>query len=403
MNMSQNETIWPRYTPLGIFSDNVAHSNADTGLQVDNGALPDGTSEDSYYSPRQNPAYDSPPVVAEFKNLTAYKQRNLAIWLRGDSLLVTGAMLADNGGGAIFAASETFLQNSLVVGESDNKGTPGEGEPAGLDGRSLPQPWEPATPIVGYSFYDGRVGAQNVTFANFQSNSQRPAGALSYLRSNANPINVRNFAEGLSFLNANQVYIENPHAAQDGDKAAIFLDSDGSVTGTAGQYVVVNNPFLVDSACSFKQAWNTYACSERYVFFSIAGDGDQAVAPLVLKREDGVEGALAGMGSGYAAISMVPGRNYTVKYDSNVARSVQLDFQYLNQGDWIGLTMPYPNGNFTVYRDAEHNQAITAAQTLAEFNSSSGEKYFYDKGTGLLHLKAMPQNGNDWARINVAV
>jgi len=32
----------------------------------------------------------------------------------------------------------------------------------------------------------------------------------------------------------NRVYIEDPVADKDGDRAAVFLDSDGSVTGTAG-------------------------------------------------------------------------------------------------------------------------------------------------------------------------
>jgi hypothetical protein len=38
----------------------------------------------------------------------------------------------------------------------------------------------------------------------------------------------------------------NPATGMDGDASSVSLDTDGSVTDTAGRYVVVNNPFPVE-------------------------------------------------------------------------------------------------------------------------------------------------------------
>jgi cell migration-inducing and hyaluronan-binding protein len=395
---TNNQLVWPRYTPLGEFSSNVAHSNDDTGLLVDNGVNYDGTTSDSVYLPRQNPATDSPPVVAKFTNFTSYKERSLGAWLRGSNFQLEGATLADNTDGAIFAADQTFLQDSLVVGTSENKGNPAPGDATGPDGRSLPHPGEPDMPISGYSFYDGPVGVQRVTFVNFQSNSQRPAGALSYLRDNSNPIRVENFVQGLQFLNANPVYLETPHANRDGDKAAVILDTDGSLTGKAHQYVVANNPILVNNSCSFKQTWNSYICADHYINFTIEG---QAVVPLLLQRDDGIMCSQTGIDSTFVSISALPDRSYTIQYDAHASQTLQIDFHALQASDWVKLTLPYPNVPFRLYRDAEHSNVMHAANSLDELNRSAGDKYFYDKSTGLLYLKAVPISGRDWARINV--
>jgi cell migration-inducing and hyaluronan-binding protein len=396
---TNDQLIWPRYTPLGTFSDNVAHSNGDTGLLVDSGANADGTTTDSNYIPRQNPAADSPPVVAQFTNFTAYKDRSLGAWIRGSNLRLVGTRLADNMTGAIFAADQSFLQDSLVVGTSDNKGNPAPGDPTGPDRRSLPQPGELNTPITGYSFYDGPVGVQRVTFANFQSNGQRPAGALSYLRDNSNPIDVKNFTQGLQFINANQVYLNSPH--RDGDKASVILDTDGSVTGGANQYVVANNPILLNNACSFQQAWNSYICASHYINFTIDGQQGQIVVPLTLKRDDGVTCSQAGIDNTFVSFSALSDRGYTVQYNAHAPQSLQIDFHALQADDWVKLTLPYPNIPFKLYRDAEQSNVMHAANSLDELNNSIGDKYFYDKTTGMLYLKAVPVTGRDWARINV--
>jgi cell surface hyaluronidase len=239
---------------------------------------------------------------------------------------------------------------------------------------------------------------KNVTFVNFQSNSQRPAGGLSYLRQNTNPIYVLNFVQGIHLVNANAVYMDKP--SRDGDKAAVFLDVDGSVTGQAGQYIVANKPILIDGACSFKGAWDSYICKHHYVSISIDSSGGQNIAPLTISRDDGVTSSQSGMDPNFVSVSALPAHAYNLRYTAP-ATILQIDLQQTQAGDWVQLTIPYPSARCLLYRDAAQESKISAAQSLVEFNASHGEKYFYDQQRGLLYIKLIPQAGNDWARVNV--
>ena len=81
--LSTGSPLLPRLTPLREFSGNVAHSNQRRGLNVDDGPLPDGTTETTFYSPRTDPNDANTAVVADFTNFTAYKHRARAVWIRG--------------------------------------------------------------------------------------------------------------------------------------------------------------------------------------------------------------------------------------------------------------------------------------------------------------------------------
>jgi cell migration-inducing and hyaluronan-binding protein len=411
---ANDANVWPRRTPLGEFSGNVAHSNDHTGLFVDNGPRLDGTVESTYYHAHQNPiptSPDSPDVQNHFRTLTAWRNRGRGAWLRGAANVLEGALMADNAIGATFASSETFLQDSLVIGETSNKGNPGTNETKGVDGRTLPAPWEPSFPIRGFEFYDGRVGAQRVTFANFQSNAQRKASGLSYLRDNAFAIDPRNFAESITFLNANPVYEDDPHSSRDGDHAAVFLDSTGSVTGTAGKQVVVNFPFLLTPGCLFQSAWNAYVCQNQYGRLHIQNRDatPAAMAPLSLTRDDdGSSVTLYGTATAPAVdpvllTSVLTGRAYRTQLGGSTPGRLRLQLFYRQPGDWIRLAIPYNAATAYVYRDyyIAAGSRLNAASSLAALDAGSGDLYFLDGAGGLLYVKMQVRADRDYAEIDV--
>jgi cell migration-inducing and hyaluronan-binding protein len=385
--LSTGSALLPRETPLREFSDNVAHSNSNSGLLVDNGPKADLTTETVNYSPRQTPGTSSPAVIAFFRNFTAYKHGGRAVWLRGSSLRLTGAMLADNAIGATFAANETFVQDAVFVGLSANSG-----------GTQI----SASFPIRGYEFYDGRVGAERVSFVNYQA-AGRVMSALGFNRSNGFPVSTGNYDLQITLENANAVYLENPAASKDGDKAAIILDSDGSVTGTPGAFVAANHPIMVTPACSFRTPWNAWVCVQPFVQLQIRGANAQVVAPLTLVRDDAVQGGYVGVPQQPQTVSasLVPGRRYTVQYGVAVPDRPQFFMNRSNPGDWIRLTLPYPNPNFNVIRDSNNGAPLTAAASLAELDASTGNKYWYDVATGTLHLKAVTQTGRTSATLFV--
>ncbi len=295
---------WPGRSKLGEFKGNVAHSNFD-GLMLDRGPRPDGTfgiagpNLISYADPSDT---SSEIIVAHFEDFTGYKNRNGAIWGRGELHLYTNLKLADNAigfthaSGAPGAARYTSrVVDSLFVGETDNIGNPTRPEEIAY-GRSLPAD-APDFPIRGYEFYDFLHEVENVTFVNFEPNELRDAGALSYLLFTSFGMSTYNWVKGLEFINAKPVSfppIQRRWASDYGRsaayKSAAFHDVDGSVSGTPGAYIVIDNGIAADEeTCEMKPSWNAAVCTGDMGRLSIAGnfsgfDTSPITNPIILQR-----------------------------------------------------------------------------------------------------------------------
>jgi cell migration-inducing and hyaluronan-binding protein len=383
--LSATDAVWPRRTPLREFADNVAHSNRSGALDVDHGPRPDGTTETTSYAPRENPAAESPAVVAEFRRFTAYKHRGRAVWLRGRAHRLVDPVLADNGIGATFASSETYLVGGVIVGETANNATP----------------FPAAFPVRGFEFYDGTVGAQGTLFANFVPSARGPASAFGYLRRNAFPLSTLNFAEGARYDRAEAVWLEDPAADRDGDKAAVFLDRDGSVTGTARRYVAANVPMLLTPACTARPAWNAHVCALAYGRLSLSSEAaGEVVAPATLTRDDGVSLTLVGAGNQPTSVSTsVPlGRAYTLASPAPLGRP-RVVLRGLQPGEWARVALPFAAADLTAWRDYWTGNRVTAAASLAELDASAGDRYYL--AGGVLHLKLVAQAGRDYAAVFV--
>jgi cell migration-inducing and hyaluronan-binding protein len=370
----------PRRTPLGEFTDNVAHSNRRPGLNVDDGPRPDGTTETNSYTPRAGAAANGTAVIATFRNFSGWKHTGRAVWLRGSSQRLDGAVLSDNLIGATFAASETFFENSFVVGESDNR---------------TPSP-NASFPIRGYEFYDGTVGATNVAFANFVSSPGRPASALGYNRANGFPISQLNFGNALRFVNSNGVFLEAPRADKDGDKSSLFRDVDGALTGMAGATVIADVPLLVSPGCTRRSEWNAWQCTNRFLGLNVDGEGNDPVAPMTIRRDDGVSLGLVGVPGNLKTVrlSVPASRQFDLMWVTAIPRRLRLNLQRGAPGDWIQVAIPYvPGLPFTAIRDGASGTPLQAASSLAEISLGTGEKYFLDAATGTIHVKLYIRTG----------
>lgn len=398
---SFNDAIWPQHTPLSEFAGNVAHSNGSDGLHVDNGpdGGPEGNIDTTYYVARVDPADEESAIVpVTFSSFTAYKNRNRGVWLRGNSHILQDAILADNAIGATFASDETVARGNLYVGETANSGTPEEwmidNEQVGLDGRSLPRFWEPEFPIRGFEFYDGKVGVETSFFTHYEPNAQRQAAALSYLDFTDFSISSANFASGLSFdAQTNRVYLAtrpnppNPtEGTEDGYRSAVFLDSDGSVTGTANRFVVVDNEFLRTSNCTKHDGWNAWICHEEYLGLSVRTD-DNELASVSLARETGATHTMFGSGSApsnYFRTVLMPGHTYTLTFDDHVPNKF---YTVLHEGAgrWVQLHVPYGQ----VPRVTRYGTELAPVATLADLTNLTRSGFYYDGSAGGLHIKLM--------------
>jgi cell migration-inducing and hyaluronan-binding protein len=408
-NPAQARAMWNRRTAITEFNGNVAHSNGGDGLHFDRGPRPDGTTETTHHHAHVDPAdEESRTIITELRGFVSWKNRGEGAWLRGSEHKLIGATLADNAIGVTFASDESSLQDSFVVGESANVGTPASWEVksggTGRDGRSAPRPWDADYPVRGFEFYDGRVGVERTTFANFQpwttaAGVRREQSAIGYHVDDDFSIHPRNYATAVSFVNARPVYLETPEVGHDGDVSAVFLDTDGSVTGTAGRSVMTMNPFLYGTGCEARADWNAQLCTGDYATLYVDGGTAASVRPVVITRPDGQTQTLRGStgdDATDAGTTILANSVYGVAFNGGTPARARFVFAH-GERRWARITIPHAE-RFTVTRwgcnvGQSGSWCFGAAASLAALNGLNRSGYWYDNGgdadpaTGTLHLR----------------
>ena len=320
-----SNNTWPRRMQVREFKGNVAHSNFD-GFMFDRNINMDNTFgvTGNMHIARENPADgNSPMIETVFEDLTAYKNSNGGIWGRGEVRTFRNLKIADNAIGYTHASGlgggEPYTSrviDSLFVGETDNIGNPYTPEELAY-GRSLPKPGMPDFPIRGYEYYDLRHDVISTTFMNFEDNSTRETGALSYLLFTSFAVSSNNTVKDVKFVNAKPVHFPqvtkkwgNDNGAGVAWRTAVIRDLDGSLGGGPDSYVLihdgVNNSLATDvEACEIKPTWNAAVCTGDVGRLNIrspgAGGGfggfgprnGPVPAPVILSR-NGMETDLTG-------------------------------------------------------------------------------------------------------------
>jgi cell migration-inducing and hyaluronan-binding protein len=277
---------WPRRTKLREFKGNVAHSNFDS-FMGDRAPQANGRFAVGGYISLVDPAdANSAQVESVIEDFTAYKNRNSGIWARGELRLYKNLKMADNGIG-FTQASGNFGQSaytsrvvdSLFVGESENVGNP-QTDAEKAAGRSLPFPNVADFPIRGYEFYDYHHQLDNNTFVNYEDNATRKTGAISYLLYTSFGMSSNNTVARSKFIDAKPVYfppIDNRWSNDDyGNtvyKTSVFNDKDGTITGVANSYIVMNGGIDADEACEAKPTWNAVVCKGDIGRMNVGGGG----------------------------------------------------------------------------------------------------------------------------------
>jgi cell migration-inducing and hyaluronan-binding protein len=372
---------WPGRTKFREFSGNVAHSNFDAFV-LDRGPAADGTfgiagpNLTSYADPTDT---SSGLVVSTFDDFTAYKNRNGAVWGRGEYHLYTGLKLADNAIGFTHASGipgiapfTSRVVDSLFVGESDNIGNPSTPEEIAY-GRSLPSA-SADFPIRGYEYYDFHHEVENTKFVNFVPNQLRDAGAISYLLFTSFGMSTSNSVEGLTFENAQPVSfppIQRRWASDYGRSAAYqsaaFRDLDGSVSGIPGAYIVIDNGIASsEDACEIKSSWNAAICTGDMGRFSIAGNfsGFQTgpiTDPIILQRN---------------------GRRFEYIGETTIGAGAELRVE--TSRDTLSLSLTeMDDGSAVIFEFPGFTAATGAAEkaSLAELREARETAYFKDGDT----------------------
>ena len=376
-----SKTIWPRRTHLREFSGNTAHSNFD-GVMFDRGPGPDGkfnvggAGHIGYADPTDT---KSELVTAVIDNYTGYKNRNGAIWSRGENHLYRNMKVADNAigfthasGGAGIAPYTSRVIDSLFVGESGNIGNPRTPQEVAY-GRSLPHA-DADFPIRGYEYYDYRHEVVNTTFVNYEPNATRDAGALSYLLFTSFGMSTENSVQGLKFVNAKPVDfppVQTRWASDFGRRAAYrsaaFHDLDGSVGGIPDSYIVIDNGIASDErTCTIRANWGAAICKGDMGRFNIAGDyddfGRRPIAdPIMLNRN--------GKRFEYSGETTIP-NGAEVRVETS-RKDLSISLREMDKDSFVILELP----GFT------KSATGTVQSSLAALREASTTSYFQDGNT----------------------
>jgi cell migration-inducing and hyaluronan-binding protein len=375
-----SKNTWPRRTRVREFSGNTAHSNFD-GFMFDRGPRPDNTfsvAGSNYHVAYADPAdTNSEMLVSNFENFTSYKNRNGAVWGRGELHLFPNLRVADNAIGFTHAASAvgraeytSKVIDGVFVGESDNVGNPATPEERAY-GRSLPNHM-PDFPIRGYEYYDMRHDVVDTTFINFEPNATRDAGALSYLMYTSFGMSSENAIEGATFVNAKPVSfppVVRKWASDFGRgnawRGAAIHDKDGSVGGVPGAYVVLDNGIASDEeACEIKPAWGAAVCTGDMGRFSIAGNfgfGSEPITDPVMLARNGRRWEYTG------GTTIRSGAEVRVETSR---RNMTLSLAEMDKGSWVMFELP----GFAVTAAGEQQdslEALRSASTTSYFKSDT--------------------------------
>ncbi|SFB94508.1 Por secretion system C-terminal sorting domain-containing protein [Algibacter lectus] len=226
----------PGIQPMGIFDDNKAHSNLfnwgiDSGVDKVTEELTNG-----HYRPQNANGTQFVPIINRF---TGYKSVDRNVWIRANKMDFHECTFADNGRSDFFSYTQTLF-NSLVVGKSDNIGTPTSASEIEA-GRTLPYPSLGVkhfnNGFRGHSIYDGPSGIVDTHFVGFDSNG---ANAYCFQTNGASRKSTNHFARGITFdpsiPEANKFDFTNSSHLSFMYLSGI-IDEDGSLTGSAGSRV----------------------------------------------------------------------------------------------------------------------------------------------------------------------
>ena len=422
---------WPRRTPFREFKGNVAHSNYDS-FMFDRNIAANNTFgvTGSSHTGHENPAdANSKAVESVFEDLTAYKNRNGAIWGRGEMHVFRNVKLADNAFGFTHASGEfgryaftSKVVDSLFVGETENVGNP-RTDAEKAYGRSFPKPEMPDYPIHGYEYYDYRHDVVNTTFRNFEDNATRKSGAISSLLYTSFGVSTNNAFEGLKFVNAKPVYFPpmerkwgNDNGGSTSYKTAAYKDKDGSLGAGPNSYVLihdgVNDSIAVDTeACEIKPTWNAAVCKGDVGRMNIGGGAGgarggaggpggaggargAAAGPggAGARGAAGGPGAPGGRGAAAAAAPAQPpvvlsrnGKEYTVT-SSNVRAGTEikvtterpnmsLSVTELDRGSWVIFELP----GFTTAASGTSQDSLDALRKASDTSYYKGKDSLWVK------------------------
>lgn len=419
----QNLPYVPANQLLGSFSRNSAHS-CSFGLGI----------ESTDWSAGDNPAqYCDTPVanwqptlpngtipMTYFVNFTGHHIETRAVWARMPNIVLTGAKLSDNYEAVEYATSgdmppypsQQFVQDSIIVGFSDNTGNEAPDNWQSWDEEcECSRPYDNATPINGMKLYDGAQAVVDTTFINFPE-SPRGDAALGGRLADQSQVATTNLVKGLVFQNVYHRYLVLDDD-MDGGIATNFRDVDGSLTGYVDSTVMRNFNYYRTHNCIASDVF-MLVCPHRYVQLWVLDMTNNGVNNnMIITRSDHTGAnhtaySLSFTGFNTASLwryqpIVSVGSNYLIHFQSHVPTVLALQLNNGEIDDSVGVAICYPPGTViqSVHRGytnypgspypnlsgyATYAAPISTGVSVASSNVQEGDSYYFDSVHSILYV-----------------
>lgn len=410
--------VYPRYTPLIKFDGNLAHSASRNGIHSDDFPDANGVTSLAGWNPLVPPyttatqTYNTAAQPATFNYNNAYKNRQYGIWLKGGIFFVRNSVLIDNGVGVNTPGGGNLVYDTVVIGETNNIGTPAFTKYFDDKGRSRPVLWNVAFPIHGWETYDaaGLQFGRNITFVNFTTDSIRRAGAVGVLPNGKNVLPPNDMLTQVTLVNSNNFAMADSDGKKDGPNHVVVHDLDGSLTGAYGNTINSNNSILLGSGCTKIAAWNGfYNCSQHpdgYSQISVINQNtantdfgtslnDTFRATWILFGNANVQDNITGgdtsntIRTSYST-NVLSRRGYLLRFSHPTPPQLQVNLRYAATGEWVVVALEYPTTTFTITRGYS-NTPVTQVTSLSSLSSTT---YYYDSTNQYLYVMYFEDNGS---------
>jgi parallel beta-helix repeat protein len=414
LGINKAVAVRPTNTKLGLFEDNVSHSNSKVGLQLDWAPVNDAGATDPQ---RYIPTVDGQPERYEyhrylrmkFARITTYKNRDSGFWNRVSLPDYEEWVSADNVGVSFAGAGDDGrIYRSLLVGTS-------------LNNANTWQQIDPNNPVVAFASYHSTFAMTDNAVVNFPFVNGKSSGAFrttDYYTSAVNRGLVRNPNNDL--IGSHPGYRYPVQTQENWTLAGALWDPHG-YWGAKGNYWTYDDPFLtVDGNCAAVApvGSNGVSCgTEYYGVENYWMDSSVRFRPLMPVRatrynaQGGVVGTWnVGAGNDAAAFNVMRhfaamrGGRYLLEFPGlipsnflqlEVSNAYRANDEFILGVSFSGSSQP---GRVAVISMKDRTtRTLSPASSYESAIASNGAQYWQDQAKQVIWMKVITPNGDSYA------